>query len=90
MKDGRGRGDFTINSTSGKGVMNGRLPVDGYREYMTSYRTEIASILAVLLQILELMGNDKKFYNDITGILWCNNMTAVNKYSQLEGKKPGQ
>ena len=68
--------------------MKGRIPVDGHKDYMTSYRTELASILAALLRILELMGNDIKFYNQITGMLWCDNMTAVNKYLQLEGKTP--
>ena len=68
--------------------MKVRIPVVGHKDYMMSYRTELASILAALLRILELMGNDIKFYNQITGMLWCNNMTAVNKYTQLEGKTP--
>jgi ribonuclease HI len=89
VKNGRGGGAYTIHSNSGtKGVVNGRIPVDGHQNYMTSYRTELASILAALLKILELMNNDKQFYDDITGILWCDNQTAVNKYNKLEGVRP--
>jgi hypothetical protein len=55
---------------------------------MTSYQTELASILATLLRILEMMGPDTNLYNQMTGKLWCDNMTAVNKYTQLEGKTP--
>ena len=34
------------------------------------------------------MGNNKQLYKDITGKLWCDNMTAVNKYTQLKGNNP--
>ena len=55
---------------------------------MTSYRTELAVILAAILKILVIIKNNKKIYKDITGILWCDNQTAFEKYNKLDRTRP--
>ena len=54
---------------------------------MTSYRAKLFAILGALLAIHQLIPRSDE-WKRLSGMIWCDNQAAVDKFNELEGDKP--
>lgn len=86
VRQGRGGAAVSIHSNHTKGTLQSVIPVDGTPASTTSYRAELAEILAVLLIThFTLKGGS---LTELSGNIYCDNEAAVKIYNSLEGTTP--
>ena len=88
VKDGRGGAAVVIHSNETPGILHSVLPVDGHPTHTTSYRTELAGILAALIIINMILQKQRGDFSQLQGTIHCDNKAAVNQYNALEGDLP--
>ena len=89
VKNGRGGAATALHSHCGNnGYVQTVVPVDGHDKRLSSYRTELFGLLAVLLVIEKILKKQGGSYEQLTGTVHCDNMGAVCTYNGLQGARP--
>ena len=89
VRNGRGSAATSLNTTGENlGVLITRVPVDGHSQSLTSYRAELAGLVAILIIIKSILIQQGGKYNDMTGTIYCDNKASVIKYAKLQGDRP--
>ena len=87
VKRGKGGAACTVHTTECPGTIRSVIPVDGGSHPPTSYRAELFGILGALLILHQIMQGQKRRWERLTAVLWCDNQAAVNKFNQLRGRR---
>lgn len=88
LKNGSGGAAYIINSIRTPGTLKSVLPVDGDRRQLTSYRTELFAMLGALLTLKGILLAQVRRWDKLSGTVWCDNKSAVDKFNRLEDEVP--
>ena len=87
VKNGRGGAVYSLHTTLTPGSIRSVLPVDGRPIQISYYRAELFGILGALLLLHQLLEAQKRRWEQLTAVLWCDNEAAVNRFNVLEGHR---
>ena len=87
VKMGSGGAAYSIHSTATPGSIRAVVPVDGTAVQLSSYRAELFGLLGALLLLFELLDSQRRTWEKLTAVIWCDNEAAVNRFNIMEGSR---
>ena len=87
VKSRKGGAAYLVYCCATPGTIRAVLPISRPYRHTTLYHTETYAILDTLLAIHHLL-RQQQHTNNLTGVIWCDNSAAVNKFNKLNGKVP--
>ena len=87
VKEGEGSAGYVLHTMgTDEKSLEASLPVNGSPETMSSYRTELAGILAMHLATRVIIKCSKD--TDISGEFYCDNLRAVERINEVDDSYP--